>query len=336
VKRSFLDLTRTELTNSLHNRRKTLRGYFFIATATLFWGISATLGRAAFTGRLAGGAAVHPIDPVILAQSRTTISLLLLVPILLLVRRNPGALKMAWRDVAWCLVLGVLGMAASNYFYYLAIQKTSVATAIILQYTAPVWVLLYMLARRLQRPTFQRVVSVALAVFGSALAIGLFSSGQIKVNTVGVIAAQIAALSFAFYSVAAAGILKRYDRWRVLLYVLVGAVIFWQFINPPWKIAAAHYSRDQISFMVVFAVTSILVPFSFYFGGLQFLDATKAIVTSCLEPAFSIVIAAVFLGEGLGFVQVVGIGVVLLSTILVQMPDRKKTDSRPVLVEPIE
>jgi len=39
-------------------------------------------------------------------------------------------------------VLGTLGVAASNYFYYIAIQKTSVAIAIIVQYTAPVWVLL--------------------------------------------------------------------------------------------------------------------------------------------------------------------------------------------------
>jgi len=41
----------------------------------------------------------------------------------------------------------VLGVAVSNYFYYVAIQKTNVATAIILQYTAPVWVLLYVVAR---------------------------------------------------------------------------------------------------------------------------------------------------------------------------------------------
>jgi drug/metabolite transporter (DMT)-like permease len=324
------------LTNYSQNKTRTVRGYLFIAAATLFWGISATLGRAAFTGRLGGGGGVRPIDPLILAQSRSTISLLLLAPILLLVRRDLRAFKMERRDIALCLLLGVLGMAASNYFYYLAIQKTSVATAIILQYTAPVWVLLYMLARRLQRPTPQRILSVALAVLGSTLAIGIFSSGEIKVNTVGVVAALLAALSFGFYSVAASGILQRYDRWRVLFYVLLGAAIFWQFVNPPWKIAAAHYSSDQLLFMLVFAITSILVPFSFYFGGLQFLDATRAVVTSCLEPAFSIVIAAIFLGEVVGPMQDVGIIIVLLATILVQMPDRKKQGAPAVLVEPIE
>jgi drug/metabolite transporter (DMT)-like permease len=327
--------TSTASTNSSGNKAHTVRGYFFIAAAALFWGISATLGRAAFTGRLASGAQVHPIDPLILAQSRSTLALFLLAPILLLVRRR-SALGMKPRDLVLCLLLGVAGMAASNYFYYLSIQKTSVATAIILQYTAPIWVLLYMVARRLQRPTPQRVVSVGLAVFGAALAIGIFSTGQIKINTVGVVAAQLAAVSFAFYNVLAARILERYDRWLVLLYVLIGAAIFWQFVNPPWKIAAAHYSGDQWAFMIVFSITSILVPFSFYFGGLQFLDATRAIVTSCLEPVFSIVIAAAFLGEIVGPLQVAGIAIVLAATVLVQMPDRKRQDLGSVVIEPIE
>jgi len=335
VTRSSLGSTSTALTNSSKSRGGVPRGYFFIAAATLFWGISATLGRAAFTGRLASGAQVHPIEPLILAQSRTTISLLLLAPVLLLLRGG-RSLAMKWSDVGLCVMLGVAGMAASNYFYYLSIQKTSVATAIILQYTAPIWVLLYMLARRIQRATVQRISSVALAVFGAALAIGIFSTGQIKINTVGVIAAQLAAISFAFYNVMGARLLERYDRWRVLLYVLIGAAAFWQFINPPWKIAAAHYSQDQWLFMVVFAITSILVPFSLYFGGLQFLDATRAIVTSCLEPVFSIVIAAVFLGEMMGPLQAVGMFVVLAATVLVQLPDRKTHERPSVVVEPIE
>ena len=49
-----------------------LRGYLYIATATFFWGVSAVMGRAVFTGRLLlRGHAVGSIDPLILSQSRT-------------------------------------------------------------------------------------------------------------------------------------------------------------------------------------------------------------------------------------------------------------------------
>jgi probable blue pigment (indigoidine) exporter len=80
---------------------------------------------------------------------------------------------------------------------------------------------------------------------------------------------------------------------------------------------------------------SVLVPFSFYFAGLQHLEPTRAIVVSCLEPVFSIVIAAVVLGEIMRPLQTVGILVVLAAIIVVQLPDRKSRE-RVTVVEPIE
>jgi probable blue pigment (indigoidine) exporter len=78
----------------------------------------------------------------------------------------------------------------------------------------------------------------------------------------------------------------------------------------------------------------VLGPFAFYFAGLQHLEPTRAIVTGCLEPVFSILIAAVVLGELMRPIQVLGIVLVLVATVVVQIPDR---ESEPVvLVEPIE
>ena len=70
--------------------RQPVRGYIYIAAATFFWGISATLGRAAFTGRLPGLHQVNAIDPLILSQGRATFSFLVLLPILMLLRGRHG------------------------------------------------------------------------------------------------------------------------------------------------------------------------------------------------------------------------------------------------------
>lgn len=239
------------------------------------------------------------------------------------------------RDLLQVVILGILGVAASNYFYYLAIQKTNVATAIILQYTAPVWVLLYMVARGLQKPNLQRISAVALAVCGIALAIGIVGTTGFRINGLGLTAAMLAAFSFAFYNVGGHEILARYDRWRVLLYALASAAAFWIVVNPPWKIAAAHYGRAEWLFLVVFAMTSVLLPFSLYFAGLQHLDATKAIIGSCLEPVFSIVIAAIALGETVRPIQALGMAAVLAAIVLVQIPERGGT-ADVTAVEPIE
>jgi DME family drug/metabolite transporter len=312
-----------------------LRGYFYIATAAFLWGVAATLGRAAFTGQLLPhGETLSAIDPLILSQSRVTFSLLVLL-VVLLSARGPRRLRLPMADVWRLFLLGILGVAASNYLYYLAIQRTNVATAIILQYTAPVWVLLYTFARGMQKPTLQRFTAVGLAVVGIVLVIGIFGTGGFRLDAIGVIAALLAAFSFAFYNVGGHSILARYDRWTVLLYTLISASLFWAVVNPPWKIAGAHYAGSQWLFMAGFSLISVLGPFSFYFAGLQHLEPTRAIVISCLEPVFSIVIAAFALGEILRPLQTLGIVLVLVAIVVVQWPDRKSAQAIN-LVEPIE
>lgn len=312
-----------------------VRGYLYIAGATFLWGVSATLGRAIFTGRLPlEGQTLRPIDPLILSQSRTTFSFVVLLFALVLLR-GWRRLRLPAADLGRMLVLGVLGVAASNYLYYLAIQRTNVATAIILQYTAPVWVLLYTIARGLQKPTLSRVTAVALAVTGIALVIGIFGSGGFRLDAIGVTAALGAAVSFAIYNVGGHSILARYDRWTVLLYVILSASLFWILVNPPWKIVAAQYSGSQWLFLLVFSLVSVLGPFSLYFAGLQHLEPTRAIVVSCLEPVFSIVIAAFALGEVMRPVQTFGILLVLVAIVVVQLPDRRFHEET-TLIEPME
>ena len=176
---------------------------------------------------------------------------------------------------------------------------------------------------------------MGLAVVGCAMAVGFVGSGGFRMDAVGVIAALLAAFSFAFYNVGGHSVLARYDRWKVLLWVLVAASTFWIFVNPPWKIVAAHYGRQQWGFMLVFSLLSVLAPFSCYFAGLQHLEPTRAIVASCLEPVFSILIAALVLGELLRPMQTAGIVLVLVAIVLIQLPEGAARGEE-LVVEPIE
>ncbi len=303
------------------------------------WGVSAALGRAVFTGKLPlVGEALHPIDPLILSQTRTSFSLLVLLP-LLVGRRGWQRIQLPAPDLIQCLVLGMLGVAASNYFYYVAIQRTSVAIAIILQYTAPVWVLLYVVARRQQKPSIQKVTAVGVAIAGIALTIGMVggkSASPLRLDSYGLIAALLASFSFAFYNVGGHRILARYDRWRVLAWTLTSASAFWLIVNPPWKVVAVHYAPAQWVFLFVFSMISVLGSFSLYFLGLQYLEPTRAIIASCLEPVFSILLAAALLGESMRPVQTVGVVLVLSAIVIVQLPGRGATAQESVVVDPIE
>jgi drug/metabolite transporter (DMT)-like permease len=120
----------------------------------------------------------------------------------------------------------------------------------------------------------------------------------------------------------------------VLLYTTFSAGAFWLIVNPPWRLVAAHYSGGQWAFLAVFALVSVLAPFSFYFAGLQHLEPTRAIVASCLEPVLSILLAALLLGEALRPMQALGIVIVLAAIVIVQLPERPGEEA--TVVEPIE
>jgi len=301
------------------------RGYFYIALAAVFWGISASLGRAAFTGRLLPNSDIRSVTPLILSQARTTFSFLA-VFMVLLPMRGWKRMRLPLAEIGRLFLLGLGGVAVSNYFYYVAIQRTDVATAIIVQYTAPVWVLLYMAARGIEKPTFAKITAVFLAIAGIALVIGLFGRGRPHLDVIGVVAALIAAFSFAYYNIGGHSVLARCDRWTVLLYTTLSAAAFWMIINPPNTIAAAHYSAPTWLFLFTLSMLSVLLPFAFSVAGLQYLEPTKAIVASCLEPVFTILIAAVVLKEVVKPLQGLGVALVLGAILVVQRP----THGRPV------
>jgi drug/metabolite transporter (DMT)-like permease len=166
--------------------------------------------------------------------------------------------------------------------------------------------------------------------------IGGKSAAPVRIDSYGLIAAVLASFSFAFYNVAGHSILARHDRWRVLVWTLTAAAVFWLIVNPPWKVVAAHYAAAQWGFLFVFSMISVLGSFSLYFLGLQNLEPTRAIIASCLEPVFSILLAAVLLGEGVRPIQTLGIVLVLSAIVIVQSPGRGVEDQESVVVDPIE
>ena len=138
----------------------------FIAAATFCWGAAVTFGKAIFNGSLFAGHTL--ISPVELTQARTSFTVLVLVPVLFL-RFGRKIFKISKNDLVLCALVGTLGVACSNYFYYLAVQRSTVALAITVQYIAPVWVLAFMVLRGRQKATPQSIVGAMMAIAGVAI-----------------------------------------------------------------------------------------------------------------------------------------------------------------------
>ena len=290
-------------------------GYVMVAIAAFCWASSANFAKAAFAGHLLRRAG--PVAVLTVTQMRSTVSFLLLLPAMLLLRGYRGTV-LPWRDALACMALGAVGVAGANYFYYSSITHTTVATAIVVQYLSPVYVLCIQVALRQERFTRNRVVSVLLAVAGCLLVVGLGSGVSLRANRTGILLAQAAAFAFTIYNVGGGWLAGRVDALRLMLFAMAGAALLWLPLQPPTVWVAHHYSAWQWGEICGLAVFSMLLPYTLYFAALTRLDATRAIVTSCLEPVFAALIAWGLLGEVLRPLQAAGVGVVVLATILAQ------------------
>src|SRR3954464_5077622 len=100
----------------------------------------------------------------------------------------------------------------------------------------------------------------------------------------------------------------------------------WTVVNPPWKLIAQNFSGQQWGFLFVFVSLSMVLPYMLYLSGLKYLDPTRAVITSCLEPVFAILFAVLFVGETVRGLQIVGIVAVLVATVMARL--RRGTGAR--------
>jgi drug/metabolite transporter (DMT)-like permease len=294
---------------------KRLKGTLFILGGTAFWGLSATIAKLLFT-QTAG------IGPLVLVQMRMTVSCVVLFAVIAVFRRE--LLHVEAKDLHRFAMLGILGVAGSNFTYYFAIRETSVATAILLQYLAPLLVLAYGALSGEEGVGAVKVVAAAVSLAGCFLAVGGRGLSPGSGSTIGILSGFGAAFCWSFSNIYFRRLIRRYSVWTILVYAFIAASLFWLVVNPPWKIVEAHYPGATWGTFVVFAVVSILIPHSLYFNGLRYLTASQAIITATFEPVVAIVSAYIILAETLSAVQGLGAVLVIAAIVLLQLAGERE------------
>jgi drug/metabolite transporter (DMT)-like permease len=285
------------------------RGILFLVLAVAFWGSSASFAKYLFTTRY---------DPLIISQTRSSLSFLLLAGYFGLSDRSVFRLRLG--DLYKFALIGVIGVACTNFTYYFTVKESTVATAILLQNLAPVFVMIYAVAiSKEEELNGIRVLSLVLAVAGCYLAVSGGTLADIRLSGWALLTGPASMLSYAFMLLASKHILRRYSVWTMLINALGFATLFWLVVNPPWAIGARGYGAGDWAIFLLFAVVSILIPYIFFTKGLKLLEATTAGIVTTLEPIIAIMVAYVALGETLSLVQMVGALGVVSAVVLLQL-----------------
>lgn len=287
---------------------KDLRGYAMIAGAAFLWGISATAAKFLFN---------RDVSALLVVQTRVTFSALLMAAGFGLFR--PSLLKVNARDLWRLALLGIVGVAGANITYYLVIRDTTVATAILIQYTSPLLVLAYGVLSRDEGFSALKLGAAFLSLAGCALAVGVLDRAAFTMTPLALVAGIGSIVTFAFLTVYTRKVVARMPSWTAVLYALVFASLMWAAVNPPWVIAREPHAPGLWIALVGFAIISVLVPHSLFAAGLRTVVPSRAIITSTLEPVVAISSAALVLGELLTPLQILGAVTVLAAIIMLNL-----------------
>ena len=291
-------------------RRRPATGYLlYLLAASLF----------ALNGTISKSILLTGIDPARLSQLRVTAAFLILLAVVAITR--PQRLRIR-RDEVWLLIAyGVLGVAMTQYLYFVAIELLPVGIALLIEFTAPIMVALWFhFGLKHHTP---RIVWLGLATAMVGLAMVAQVWQGFTLNVLGVAAAFGAAAALAVYFLLGDAAVRRpepRDPVSLTMFGFGAASVFWAIAQP-----GAGYPLGEdgaavpiwllCTYMVVLGT---VVPFWLIVVSLQHIRASQASVIGMTEPLLASFIAWVALGEVLTPVQLVGAVTVLVGVYLAE------------------
>jgi drug/metabolite transporter (DMT)-like permease len=289
---------------------RTRLGYAMVATAATLFAVNGSVSKVVLDSGLSS---------LELAQIRATCAALGLLAFLLVFARP--SLRVGRRELLFLAAFGVVGVALVQWLYFVAIHNLPVGVALLIEFTAPLFVALF--ARFVYKEHIRRRIWVAVILCIAGLGVVVEVWAGVAFSTVGVTAALGGAL----------GVRERRHRDPVSLsfYGFLFAAALWAVVQPlwefPWDVLGETVSLQGnlaehvapvwvlVSFIIVIGT---MVTFSLLTGALRHISATRASIVATLEPVIATVVAWVWLGETFGATQLIGGAVVIAGIFVAQ------------------
>ena len=254
---------------------------------------------------------------------------------------RPQALRVAPRELAFLTVAGVVGIGLVQWLYFVAIGRLPVGIALLLEYLAPVLVVVWVRFVRGEQVRRRLWAALALSVSGLVV-VGEVWQG-LRLDGLGVLAGLGAAVSLAAYYLTSERGLGRRDPLSLAAWTFTAAAVFWSVLQPWWTFPWGDLAREvavpgPLPEAVVPAwvlvgwvvVLGTVVPYGLILLALGSLGSARTGLLGMAEPVLAGAVAWVVLGEALSGVQLVGAVVVLTGILLAETARQSHPQVDPV------
>lgn len=239
--------------------------------------------------------------------------------------RRPSSLAIGVRELGSIVVYGITGIAMVQWLYLVAIARMPVSLALLIEYTAPLLVALWV--RFVRGGAVRARVWVALLLSFGGLAVVAQVWRGITLDRLGVLAAGGAAVSYATYYLLGERGLGRRDPFSLAAWSFMAAGGFWSLLMPWWSfpfglltdVVPIAGTRAPVWLLVAWIVVlGTIGPFGLFLLGLERIGATRTGLIGTAEPVLAGIVAWLLIGESLTPWQLTGAAIVLIGILLAE------------------
>lgn len=281
------------------------------------------------------------LDPLDLVATRCLGSAVVLAGAALILR--PRAMRIRWRELGFVVVYGVVGLAMTQWLYLVSIERIPVSVTLLIQFTAPLMVALWVRFARGEDVRGRVWIALAMCIAGLALVSEAWDG--LTFDGIGTLAAAISAVTLGLYYLLGERGLGNRDTLSFGAWAFIAAGVFWSIAHPWWDYPGGALGNsvnlDRVTdgvlpfhaplwLLVAWVVLlGTAAPFGLVLVGIRHIGPTRAGLIGTAEPPMAGFIPWILLGQTLHGIQVLGAAVVLAAIILAETA-RKTHPEGPV------
>ena len=263
-----------------------------------------------------------PLPSSLVAMTRGLTGMLFLL--LVMVLRKRGMNRTAVRRKLGLLCLSGAAIGVNWILLFEAYNYTSVATATLCYYLAPMFVILASPLVVGERLTAKKLICVLTALLGMVFVSGVLESGGGSSDLRGVLLGLGAAVLYASVVLMnkQLGDVPAYD--RTIVQLGSSAAVLLPYVLLTENLGTLSFTPGTIALLLVVGVVHTGIAYALYFGSLMQLKAQTAANLSYIDPVVAVLRSALVLREHMRLLSGLGAILVLGAAVVSELPSRRK------------
>lgn len=222
------------------------------------------------------------------------------------------------------LIFSTLGMLLVQYAYMASINYGNAAIATLLQYIAPVYIILWFIIRKKETFKLFDVIAILLTLTGTFLLLTNGSLDSLMVSSSSMIWGIISGLSLAFYTIYASNLLSKFPAILIVGWAMLISGILMNFKAPIWQFTISQIDISVILYLAFGIILGTAMAFFFFIKSLNYLSAKETTLFGTIEPVMAIVASALWLKVVFLPFQLLGIVLIIILILALSLKKDKE------------